>query len=467
MGSTRYSLAWLVAGLCAAVLLPTLFMRGMFFDGVMYANLSMNFAGGESTFWEPKCTNTFYAVCHEQPPLFFMLQGAFFYVLGNSFLTERIYDLTAALLSAWLLLRVMKATGFGPSGWMAVLCWMMMPVTYWAFNNNVIEGTLGVFTLAAMLHLLRALHEGKSEMRHLLMAGVWIAAAGLTKGVQGMFLLAGPGLWWLIVRRTTLVAALRQTALVLVVPLATVAFCWFNEAAHRSFAAYFEHRLASTFAGLNSTGHGRFHQLYELLLNVLPVMGIAALLFLLMRKKAQQPAAGSLRLAAFMLAGGLSGILPLMVTLEQRGFYLVTALPLVAIAFALVLHPYTTALHTWLAQRIAANRIVAAAGIILLAGAVAASALFAGSYKRDEQKLRDLEAAAEIIPPGSIIGRSPGSVDWSLVHNAWRHYRISVALSETPAPEWLLLPRGQQAPTGYKVVNRGLKEMELWHRERQ
>jgi 4-amino-4-deoxy-L-arabinose transferase-like glycosyltransferase len=462
MFSPRYSLAWLVAGLCAAVLLPTLFMRGMFFDGVFYANISMNFAAGESTFWEPKCSNTFYAVCHEQPPLFFLLQGAFFYVLGNSFLTERIYDLAAALLSVWLLLRVLKATGHGQSGWMAVLCWMMMPVTFWAFNNNVIEGTLGVFTLAAMLHVLRALHEGKAEMLHLLLAGVWIAAAGLTKGAQGMFLLAAPGLWWLVMRSNSFVAMLRQTALVLAVPLAVVAFCWFNDAAHRSFASYFESRLMSTFAGLNSTDRGRFHQLYELLLNVLPVMGIAALLFMLMRKKAQKHAAGTLRLAAFMLAAGLSGILPLMVTLEQRGFYLVTALPLVAIAFALVLHPYTTALQQQFSQRVGLSRIVSVAGITIFAGAVIASIVLCGSYKRDEQKLRDLEAAAEIIPHGSIIGNSANPFDWTLVQNAWRFYHISVAFPETPAPKWLLLPRGEQAPEGFVVVPCGLRELELW-----
>jgi 4-amino-4-deoxy-L-arabinose transferase-like glycosyltransferase len=464
MLSSRYSLAWLVAGLCAAVLLPTLFMRGMFFDGVFYANISMNFAAGESTFWEPKCSNTFYAVCHEQPPLFFALQGAFFYVLGNFFLTERIYDLVAALLSVWLLLRIAKVTGHGALGWMAVLFWMIMPVTFWAYHNNVIEGTLSVFTLAVMLHLMRALHEGKRETLHLLLAGLWIVAAGLTKGAQGMFLLAAPGLWWLVMRRSTLVAALRQTALVLAVPLAVTAFCWFNEAAHRSFAAYFEHRLASTFAGLNSTGRGRFHQLYELLLNMLPVLGVAALLFLLLRKKAQKPAAYDLRLAAFMLAAGLAGILPLMVTLEQRGFYMVTALPLVALGVAYVLHPYTTALQAVLENSMPASRVVAPTGMLLLAGAVVAAVALGGSYKRDETKLRDLETAASFIPPGSIIGHDTAATDWTLMHNAWRFYKISLAFPETPAPEWLLLPQGKQAPEGYAVVECGLREMVLWRR---
>ncbi|MCU0433609.1 MAG: glycosyltransferase family 39 protein [Bacteroidia bacterium] len=460
---SRIPLTWLIIGICAALLLPTIFMRGMFFDGIMYANVSMNFASGEGTFWEPKCTNTVMAICHEQPPLFFMLQGTFFYVLGNSFLTERIYDLVAALLSVWLLLKVMKATGHGQSGWMAVLCWMIMPVTFWAFHNNVIEGTLSVFTLAATLHLMRALHEGKHETLHLVMAGVWIIAAGLTKGVQGMFLVAAPGLWWLIMRRSTFLDAVRQTVLVLAVPLATVAFCWFNEAAHRSFAAYFESRFVSTFAGLNNTGTGRFHQLYELFLNTLPVVAIAAVLFLLMRKKAV--AARNNRLTLFMLAAGLSGILPLMVTLEQRGFYLVTALPLIALGCAIFLHPYTVALQQKLAQKITVSRILTVAGAAMLAGAVVAMVALAGTYKRDENKLRDLETVAGIVPPGSILGRSTGGTDWTLLQSAWRFHKLSMATPETPAPEWMILPRGEQAPEDYEIVDCGLREMELWRRK--
>ncbi|MGL5888964.1 MAG: ArnT family glycosyltransferase [Bacteroidia bacterium] len=460
----RNPLAWLIVGICAALLLPTLFMRGMFFDGIMYANLSMNFASGAGSFWEPSCTATVMAVCHEQPPLFFMLQGIFFYVFGDSFLTERIYDLVAALLSVWLLLRIMKATGYSQSGWMAVLFWMIMPVVFWAFNNNVIEGTLCVFTLAAMLHIVRTLHEGKHELLHLIMAGLWITAAGLTKGVQGMFLIAGPGLWWLIMRRTTFADAVRQSLLILIVPVATVAFCWFNTAAHASFEAYFASRFVSTFAGLNNTGTGRFHQLFELLINTLPVMAIAVLLFLLMRKKAQAASATDKRLSVFMLAAGLSGILPLMITMEQRGFYLVTALPLIALGAAIFLHPYTAAFHQWLKQRVTASRIISVAGMLVLLGAIVSAVVLGGSYKRDEKKLRDIDMIATLVPSGSILGRSTGPTDWTLLQSAWRFHGLSLAIPETPEPEWMVMPRGEKAPEGYVIFECGLRELVLWRR---
>jgi 4-amino-4-deoxy-L-arabinose transferase-like glycosyltransferase len=459
----RHPLVWLTAGICTALLLPALFMQGMFFDGVMYASLSKNYAAGIGTFWEPVCTKTFYAVCHEQPPLFFFLQGSFFKIFGESFLTERLYALTLALLCSFLLVRIMRVVELQKISWLPVLLWMVMPVTFWAFQNNVIEGTMSVFVLAALLHQLRALHQNQRPFLHLLAAGGWLLLAGITKGPQGMFLLAAPGFWWLFTKRSTLQAAVLQSFVLLIVPAVAALLFWLYEPAHTSFAAYFAQRFGNTFAGAHNTTASRFFILYELLLDVLPALGIAIIVWLLGRKTAAKQETTMRQIALFLLAAGLSGILPLMVTLEQRGFYLVTALPLLALSFSIFIAPAAQRVQEMLHSRSALRTTISAAGLLITAGALTATVLLCGSYKRDADKLRDLARVAVIVPQGSILSVSePGNPDWALLHNAWRYHNISIATTEMPVQNWMLLEPGQEAPENYSKVECGLEKYVLW-----
>lgn len=461
----RHPLVWLTAGTCSALLLPALFMQGMFFDGVMYASLSKNYAAGIGTFWEPVCTTTFYAVCHEQPPLFFFLQGSFFKIAGEGFLTERLYELTVALLCSFLLVRIMRVVNLQKISWLPVLLWMVMPVTFWAFQNNVIEGTMSLFVLAALLHQLRALHQNQRPFLHLLAAGGWLLLAGITKGPQGMFLLAAPALWWLFTKRSTLQEAVIQSFILLVVPAAAAVLFWLYEPAHNSFAAYIAQRFGNTFAGAHNTTASRFFILYELLLDVLPALGIVLLVWLLGRKTAAKQDTTMRRLALFLLAAGLSGILPLMVTLEQRGFYLVTALPLLALSFAMFTAPAAQRIQEMLHNRTALRTTISVAGLLITAGALTATVQLCGDYKRDADKLLDLARVAAVVPQGSILGvDDPGNPDWSLLHNAWRYHNISIATTTTPVQEWMLLEPGQKAPEQYSKVECGLEKYVLWRK---
>ena len=84
----------------SAVLLPILIQKGMFLDGVTYATISKNLANGYGSFWIPQYTQTHFSQFHEHPPLVFGLQSLFFKLLGDGFLTERIFTLFTAILTA-------------------------------------------------------------------------------------------------------------------------------------------------------------------------------------------------------------------------------------------------------------------------------------------------------------------------------------------------------------------------------
>ena len=82
-----HTTAWTLLGAFLFVLLvPWLFRRGMFWDGVVYGAISRNLAAGIGDAWHPMVTSTFLRHFREQPPLGFWLQAAFFRVLRRSLL---------------------------------------------------------------------------------------------------------------------------------------------------------------------------------------------------------------------------------------------------------------------------------------------------------------------------------------------------------------------------------------------
>lgn len=246
---------WFTIGVCSLLLIPALFMDGMFLDGVFYAAISKNYGEGTGTFWNPYYSATVFPSMHEQPPLLFFLQGMFFKVLGNGMHTERIYCLVAAIINVLLIFRCWKiiSPSASKTAWLPVLFWFTMPVTFYIFINNLEECTMGIFVLAAMIHLLQAMHTKRNETLHLVLAGGMLLLAGLTKGIQGMFLLGGPFIWWLCMRDTSFKGMIRRSSLVFLIPALFILVGWFTPVIHDSFSAYFNARILGTFTHRNDT----------------------------------------------------------------------------------------------------------------------------------------------------------------------------------------------------------------------
>lgn len=445
-----------VVAVCLAILLPALFMDGMFMDGVLYSSVSKNYASGNGTFWEMVFSETLNHQFHEQPPLMFFLQSLFFRTLGDSLYTERVYSLVAALLNGWLILRSWKLlAGKAETAWLPILLWFVMPVTFWAFINNVEECTMSIFVLLAFNSILKATPEsGIDNFRWWIIAGCWILAAGLTKGIQGMFLLSAPFWIWVILRKDGFGVFLKRSFLISVAPMAFVVFAWFIPEIHESFAAYFDSRFSRTFNGVTATSDSHFHLLFELLLDTLPVIFLAFVFIAFGRKISgfYNDVRKNLRMVLFLLACGFSGILPLLVTLEQRGFYLVTALPLLALAVALVLKPAAERLTTYFRNHSKWAISLSVFALFAIAATIAATLVLAGEPKRDKDKL---EALREIHSHtgSAIIQTSPAFIsDWALITYAQRFHSISLTTETKFQSKWLLSEKGSLAPPNYTAV---------------
>jgi hypothetical protein len=448
----RNPFLWLTIGVCSVLLLPALFMDGMFSDGMLYASVSKNYAQGYGSFWEQYNSATLSAF-HEQPPLMFFLQGSFFKMLGYSLYTERIYCLVAALINAFLLVRCWKIIRPASSiSWLPALFWFTMPVTFYAFINNLEECTMSVFVLAAMVHLLRALHLKQRETFHLIFAGAMILLAGLTKGVQGMFLLAAPLFWWLCMRNNGFAGMIKQSFFVAIIPLLFVVYAWLTPEVRASFESYFSSRFLNTFNHAHDTSASRFHMLYELLLDSLPMLVMmTAILFA--TKTFFSGWQQHKKLILFFLLVAASGILPLMITLEQRGFYLVTALPYVAIAAALLVAPGMERMQENLSRRNKLSAFLRIFGMVLTTGALVATFLLAGEPKRDGEKIHDLALiAAQTGERQTLLTTGNVYVDWGFGSYAMRNHGLSITENKTIADTWLVLEKTDAAPSGYTPV---------------
>lgn len=435
-----------------AFLVPALFMDGMFQDGAFYASISRNLAEGNGTIWNLHYTETMYAEMHEQPPLMFVLQALFFKVLGDGIYTERIYSLLTAIITcilihrSWKLISELNGTEApNRTNWLPLLLWFVMPVSYYVFTNNLVECTMTIFVLLAFNSILRAMIIHPEKHLHWLIAGMWILLAGLTKGVQGMFLLSAPFWCWLILKNGTAKHFFIRTATIALIPAVFVVIAWFTPVIHDSFAAYFDSRYSKTFSGETAHSDNYFHLLYELLLDTLPSLAILFVMFMAGRKtdSLKSHFKQNTRLIYFILACALSGILPLMITLEQRGFYLATALPLVALFMALGVQPIAERFSLFVLKRKTGRVGFFLLGVTCSVSVLIITLLCAGKFKRHDEKILMLREVAAITGENVTLGVSDATFsDWTLTAYAQRYHHMSFESERNMSMMWLLLEKG-------------------------
>lgn len=433
---------------CAALVLPVLFTAGMFMDGQIYATVSHNLALGKGSFWDPTFSSTYMTSYHEQPPLLFGIESLFFRVLGDSMYVERIYSLVTALLAAWGIMRIWKllhprdVATHAISSW-PVLLWLVMPVVFWAYPSHVEEGTMVVFTLLGTELQLRALIRHGSWINFVL-AGAALLAAGMCKGLQGMFPLVLAPLLLIITKEISWKRAIGGALITTVTAAGILAMLLIMPAARESFAKYYHDRIEATFQlSSTATTGNRLYLLGELGMNLLPALGMAALV--LLRKKIV-----SVRRAIFFAALGFCGTLPLLVTHEQRGFYLVTALPFFAIAIGLLS-------GNALAQRLAhfrMHRWLRYGSLVLLTGVLVTTVCLAGKPRRDADMLHDVDLIGKTVGHDAVVS-VPADVykTWGLQAYFARFYNI--ALTPEPGRAYVLIDAKaakDSVPEGYALV---------------
>jgi 4-amino-4-deoxy-L-arabinose transferase-like glycosyltransferase len=441
--------------LAAFLLLPSMASVGMFLDGVIYAAISRNLAAGLGSAWAPHFSQGLFDVFREHPPLVFWLQSLFFRALGDSYLTERAYDL-AVLTATVLLLRTLwrqavragDRPGLAGYWWLALLCWVLVPKWSWAYRSNVLENTMALWCLAAVVAVLAAL-DARSTGRAVgfaALAGAATLAGFLSKGLPALFVLPAALLLLAISVRFGPRRALGAAAVqALFAASAFAALLWLAPEARAYFIDWWQHQVAAR-TGLSSG----WAIVPELAKKLAPM---AAVLLVSWTEVRNRLAAGWWRgvagPAASMLALGLGASLPLVLGDRDSGHYLLPSLPFFALGFGLAAAALLDAggrrTGAGLARPPGAPFVVVAS---LAALAIAAmSGMRIGEVRKNEPYHELFERVAAVTGPGAVIGVERSLYDdWMLHAVAQRYYRI--ALDPSAVASWQLGCAAVDGPGG-------------------
>jgi len=444
----------------AAALAPRLVRRGLFLDGLTYATIARNLAEGRGRFWEPFYTATLYPAFHEHPPFAFWLQSLWFRALGDRWWVERVYCAAAAAaiaaLTAWTWrLVVPKDSGEGeetspPSkakqpnadrcDWLPVLLWILVPVVSWTIVGNLLETTVSVFTSLAVASIVAggtAATTGRSMAAGAL-SGLAVVGAVLSKGPVGLFPLAAPLFLTLLptVRRRLASASAAQWVALLAVATALAV----NPPARGSIDQYVRHQLVASLAGQREVSGHSFTMLVALIPGVwLPMLIAAAVISIAARSKAY-PTGNDRRIALAFTLIGLSGSLPMLVSPKQSGYYLMPAVPFLAIGVAAFIRPIADTL----VSRIQRRAVLIAAAIVAL-GATAISVSGLPALEREPARVAALDRLATSMPRDQTVGICPAvNGDWGL--HAWFARRFDVSLDASAARHQWFVATPRETP---------------------
>jgi 4-amino-4-deoxy-L-arabinose transferase-like glycosyltransferase len=319
-----------------------LFSDGMFMDGLLYAAVSENMANGSGSFWSPHLSDSLMSNFYEHPPLALGLQSIWFYLFGSSFLVERVYSLFTFIAVGFLIVLIWKQiTRDKKTGWIPLLLWTSIEVVTWSAANNMLENTMSIFVCFTLFAYLK--NKDKNQIIWLVLAGMSIALGFLTKGFFCLYVWSLPFFAWCIGYKTNFKQmVIESTLLILTTALPILLLVALVPAAQENLTQYINHQVLGSIESVQ-TVDTRFAIIGEFLRNISIPLALALIVWILSKRLnwKKTPLSGeSSKLIWLLTAVVLSGIIPIMISLKQRGFYILTVYPLVVIAIALFIYPF-------------------------------------------------------------------------------------------------------------------------------
>jgi 4-amino-4-deoxy-L-arabinose transferase-like glycosyltransferase len=449
--------------------LPKLVQDGMFMDAMLYTSVAHNLSQGIGDFWFPQFSHNNMAGLssfHEQPPLGFGMQAVFFKLLGDSMYVERLYTFLTMCLTALLIVLIWaeiykEKVPIKKIGWLPLFLWITIPVCFWSYANNMLENTMGVFTLFSVWMLYKGLNGSGNAISCFLIAGLSIFLATLSKGFPGFFPWAVPFLFWAIINRKGRVKLIISSTIIVLVPAILYFILYYFPTSRESLSLYLFKRAFVRISEDPTVGN-RFYIMYRLLSELVPQMVMVGIVLLVAHfKKIDGELKKYFRLSLFFIGIGLAASLPLMLTMVQKGFYFVPALPYFAIGFSIIIAPAVVSLTERV--NLSGRRYKAAlvAGVAIWAGVIVFTATRVGKIHRDGDTLNDVFNIGRVVPKQSVIRASNQAWNnWSLQCYLMRYYNIS--LDPENAYDYLLVEKNERPDSVYKMMDIPTKQYDLY-----
>ena len=426
----------LLIGLFLILVSKNLLTEGMFLDGVTYACISRNMVCGLGSFWNPSYTQTIGHVFHSHPPLAFGLEALFFKVLGDHWWVEKLYSVLAFLFTGLLIALIWKRTTNNLRwAWLPLLFWLVMPLATWCATNNMLENTMSVFVLLSVY--LMIVGYQRNHKIWLFLSAFTLLLAFLSKGFTGLFPLVFPILYCAFDQKRKWIQG-PIDSLILLFAVAVFAGIMFL-VCPGSFGYIKDYiRLQVIGGGLHeATASSRFYIVFALLQQLMiPYVIAMALVICKTRSKVNSkvfefpPDKGWFY--SFLILG-LFGVLPIMVSVKQRDFYMLAALPFFALACG---HITLSMLTLWLPKITPKVRgwMTLGAGCVVLLGVVL-NVVHIGKYGRDEALIEEVKQRIAEYEGNNVIEISLEEyTQWAKHAYYMRYGKISLSPTETPSP---------------------------------
>ena len=444
-----------VAGVYLIIVFKDLFSNGMFLDGLIYSTVSKNLADGLGTFWNPHFTVTCIPEFHEHPPLAFGIQSLFFRLLGESRYIDKLYSLLTVIITGYIILKIWKVLGY-KHGWFPLFIWIITPTVFWASYNNLLENTLTIFTSLSILYYLK--NQKSTNYFFIFLSGFMLTLGFLTKGFVAFFPWTFPFLLWLFLRQKTFGKAILDSAGLVMSTLAPLIILIFLfPVAHLSLQKYINGQVINSVRNV-ITVSSRFDILERLFDELLPAAGLCILLLIWarIRKLPSVILKKNSMLTLVFVSLGLTGVLPIMISMKQSGFYIVATYPFFAIGAGIFVYPVIEFLLTKLNFESKGFQVFRLIGCGLFLTGIILSVYSSGQFSRDKVKIKDTYSILTQIPQGTIININPHMYDdWSLHGYFGRFKNVSLDPDLKNNRDYLLIRNEDYSDTlnsNYKIV---------------
>jgi 4-amino-4-deoxy-L-arabinose transferase-like glycosyltransferase len=455
--------------------IPVLIQDGMFLDGMLYTAVSHNLSNGIGTFWfpeySPSYNNAGSHFFYEHPPLVFGIQSLFFRLFGESMYVERFYTFLTMCITAFsihLLWRMIykKDGELKRISWLPVLFWITIPSCSWSYSNNMMENTMGIFTLGAVIFIFKAVESEKNETFTLIISGLFVFLATLSKGVPGLFPLSLPFLYWITFRKKSFARVILQTLLIISVPAILYLILFNLSQSQESLTFYVTKRLLGRIHD-NPTVGNRFYILKRLFSELLPQIILTLIIVSVTKlKKINIKLFSNPVLSIFFFSIGLAASAPMLLTLIQRGFYLVPSFPYYAIGFSILIAPIVLNFRENVSNSTGKYKIFRILSILLFVFAISFSIMQIGKTGRDRDMLRDVHLIGNTIPRKSAINVSQDIADNYVLECYFiRYYDISLYIDKPKNYLMVLKIVNPVIPAGYEKLNIGTKVYDIYSRK--
>ncbi|MBR5911389.1 MAG: glycosyltransferase family 39 protein [Bacteroidales bacterium] len=418
----------LLIGITLILLSNSLLTDGMFLDGVTYASISRNMAEGQGTFWNPHYTQTLYPEFRQHPPLALGLEALFFKALGDHLWVEKLYYVLAFLITGWLIALIWKrSTNNIRLAWLPLLFWLAIPIVSWSATNNLLENTMSAFVLLSVY--LMIISYQRNHKFWLVLSAVTLLLAFLCKGFTGLFPLVFPILYCAFDPKRKWIQG-PIDSLILLLSIAVFAGIMFL--AFPPSLPYLKDYLQLQVIGgglHEATVATRFSIVFDMLQQLLIPL-IIALALVICKKQSK----ASRKVFEFppdkawffiFLITGLLGVLPIMVSVKQRDFYMLAALPFFALACGHVTLSTAQILLPKITPKARGWMTFGACGIVVLG--LVLNILHFGKYGRDEALIEDVKKRIAEADGSTVIEIAPEEfTNWAAHAYFMRYGKISL-----------------------------------------